>query len=62
MKTASVKSTSTYTTCSGSETESTCTTEDEGDDESPWSAIQDQVLALHEEQLADLVHELREYG
>ena len=58
----SVRSTSTDTMCSGSETKSTCTTEDEGDDESPWSAIQDQVLALHEEELEDLVHELQENG
>ena len=58
----SVRSTSTDTTCSGSETESTCTTEDEGDDESPWSIIQDQVLALHKEEQEDLVHELQENG
>ena len=58
----SVRSTSTDTTCSGSETESICTTEDRGDDESPWSAIQDQVLTLHEEELEDLVHELQENG
>ena len=58
----SVRSTSTDRTCSGSEIESTCTTEDEGDDESPWSAIEDKALACHEEELENLVHELQENG